>query len=216
MACNITDIFDGLPEGGDFYYTGSTGGCSSNISFILTNNGQEIFSGFTGPSTITPLLTIPDNGGTLDLELVITSAETSGCEFNFGYVLNGGTFNMPTTCGTVHTYTVEILDAPNAGVSNGPYSYCDNDNLNINLNDLIDGEDGGGVWTDAGDNPVIPAFINPSVLGAGTYTYTYTVTQSTTYATPAGCDTCESSVDVVIEVQESLNAGGDNPQAVCE
>jgi uncharacterized repeat protein (TIGR01451 family) len=71
----------------------------------------------------------------------------------------------------------------NAGVANPAYKLCftpGQTQANINLADLLTGEDTGGTWTVASGTPgtnfvVATGSLNPNGLIAGTYTFTYTV-----------------------------------------
>ena len=212
MSCIVSDFFDGLDQGGRLFYTGNNG-CVPTIYLTLTDNGGSIINGAITPSLTVPVATLSGTG-TTDTLLTVIQADVP-CKFYFSYILGEGTPGNLDSCATEHTYTLEVIVAPSAGTPIGdPISYCTNDNISVSLYDLINGETPGGAWT-IGGSPVATPYINPSVLGAGTFSYVYTVSNSGNYSLPAGCTDCEDSVTVNIEIELAYDAGEDNPLGVC-
>jgi hypothetical protein len=112
---------------------------------------------------------------------------------------------------------VEItIDAEvNAG-EDGSAQFCEEDSAltTVSLEGLLSGADTGGVWSDPGTTGVDlsdPSSVDLSGLGDGEYTFVYTVQ-------PGDVDsTCPNdSADIMITIDEALNAGGDGSDRFCE
>lgn len=90
-----------------------------------------------------------------------------------------------------------IIDAPNIGAISAPYTVCIGTNDNIVLNDLLEGEDAGGVWKDVSllevSGSIVSGIFNPINESLGTYTFQYLVTGES----PCQADSINVNITVV-------------------
>lgn len=154
----------------------------------LEANGMAI-RWYDSPNSTTPL----GNGVLLaDGSTYYASQTISGCESDERLAVTV-TLNMP----------------PDAG-NDGSSPSCNDDNSNVNLNNVITGEENGGVWTDE-SGTVVSNNVSFSGVDPGTYVYTYTV---------QGQGACENETDqstATITVSESVKAvsAAPNQQDIC-
>ncbi|MGM0582227.1 MAG: hypothetical protein ACQETL_16225, partial [Bacteroidota bacterium] len=156
-----------------------------------TNNRQgfiirDIEISYTGSTTVSnvDLLRVPQSTGLSFYADADINGDQSGDNISHGDL------------STVH---------PNAGTATNT-NVCI-DQTSFDLNNTLSGADGGGTWTDAGNNVITDGLIDPNSLGTGTYDYTYTVS-----APPCADDT----EMVSITVDALPNTGTPNDPDVCE
>lgn len=217
-----------ITQSGTFTYTYTvTGvaGCTDNNSIVTIIIGG--FAGVTGPNAV-----VCSDSGTFNLFQVFNGSSLSpqfnGTWFNVtnNSVVAGNSINIASLgIGTFQfTYTipaigscpvrsstafVTVYRAPVAGTPND-LLLCNTDNLatysNLDLNNLLVGEDSGGRWTDV-TNPTTGQItfltdhnVNVQTIyntfGPGTYSFTYTVLPSNPI-----CDRKTSTVKIIIEKQ---------------
>uniref|UniRef100_UPI00375149AB beta strand repeat-containing protein n=1 Tax=Flavobacterium sp. TaxID=239 RepID=UPI00375149AB len=214
-------------------------GATNNVfTYSLTGTSPCINDSSTVTLTINPqpnagtdvTLTICDSSTTqIDLFSLITGEQSGGV---WTTTVTGGTFNAATgtyspaigaisgtftytLSGTspcindTSTVTVTINPQPNAG-TDGVLTVCDSNTAQINLFNLITGEQSGGVWS----TTVIGGTLNPSggtyipAVGATSGIFTYTIT---------GTSPCISdSSSVTLTINPSPNAGADGSTSICE
>lgn len=103
------------------------------------------------------------------------------------------TFTVEGRCPTVTTTEVTIVDAPAAG-SDVVTDVCESTEQ-VDLEDLLEGEDEGGIWTDA-DGDEVSSVFEPFVPGVNVFNYSVTV------------DPCPAEVaTVTINVIDEPNPG---------
>ncbi|MGV3697572.1 T9SS type B sorting domain-containing protein, partial [Flavobacterium sp.] len=146
---NATNLPDGVYQ---FDYTIPTG------TPTIGNSGNVTITGGVGQFTIPASVFAAIGNYTLTISGITT---TSGCsntseDANITFAVVG-----PLTAGTAVTPSPSVC--PSVGT--------------FDLNTLLTGQSGGGVWTDSGAT-VVTSPINILSFAAGTYSYTYTVTNA--------------------------------------
>lgn len=187
-------------------YSGISGSnalaCSDNFNFNLF----QVFNGDILSPQSNGIWTDNDNTGALSGNLLNCKLAGIGT-FSFTYTMPA-IGSCPQQSSTV---SITIYKAPNSG-SPTDLQLCNSDNLslykNLNLNDLLIGEDKNGKWTESTTNELsTPLDSNINVqniyntLGYGVYSFFYTVPSSNTI-----CGSKSSVVNVIIEKQ--LNFSG--------
>ncbi|WP_345088064.1 gliding motility-associated C-terminal domain-containing protein, partial [Flavobacterium cheonhonense] len=175
---------------GVYTYTVSTAFCASVSANINVTVNPAANSGGVG-QTITTCVNITS----LDLTTGLDGTQGTGTwtDNNSTGALTGNVFN-PSTAGVgtytftytvigtapcsnaASTVTVVVNSVPNAGAFSGAVTLCSSVGV-LDLASLLNGEDTGGVWTDATSQTVISP-ISIVSFAAGTYSYTYTVTNT--------------------------------------
>lgn len=118
--------------------------------------------------------TFSDDNGTGALSGTIFNPSAAGPgTYQFTYTVGGGTGPCATDTAVV---TVVVDPAANAGAFSGVQTVCPSFGT-FDLNNLLDGEQTGGVWTDQNGITIVNP-LDVSTINAGTYTFTYTVTNS--------------------------------------
>lgn len=112
----------------------------------------------------------PNNTGALQGNTVNPSVLGVG-SFNFIHTVTGGASPCENDTATV---TINVFQSPNAGTFTGQQSVCQNPRT-FDLTTLLNGQDAGGVWTNASGNTV-NNLVDVTTLTAGLQTFTYTVT----------------------------------------
>jgi hypothetical protein len=127
---------------------------------------------------------------------------------------------------------VTVIPGAYAGVG-GSFAFCNNDNTDYLLADLLDGVEGNGVdpnidddgeWTSGTGNdgysdegtPLVPLddTYNPNGVAPGVYTFIYTVDHSEG-DTPGGCTNCVATATLTITISAAPAVGGDGTATVC-
>lgn len=176
---------------------------SPNISICDDNESLNLFQAFDGTQ-----LAPQQNGYWIGND---TSLTLSGNKIN-PKLLGEGNYSYTYTVPALDicpeqtaTISVSIFRKPIAGIATD-LVLCSSANLasysNLNLNDLLSGEDAGGSWADdtgtgqissSADNKIDVAAIY-NTFGAGTYIFIYTVFSSNPI-----CTNSQSKVKIVIE-----------------
>ncbi|MBA4134974.1 MAG: hypothetical protein C0525_09640, partial [Flavobacterium sp.] len=186
-----TGVFNPAVDTQDVYtYTVSSAFCASVSANINVTVNPAANSGGVG-QTITTCVNITS----LDLTTGLDGTQGTGTwtDNNSTGALTGNVFN-PSTAGVgtytftytvigtapcsnaASTVTVVVNSVPNAGAFSGAVTLCSSVGV-LDLASLLNGEDIGGVWTDATSQTVISP-ISIVSFAAGTYSYTYTVTNT--------------------------------------
>lgn len=118
-------------------------------------------------------------------------------------------------CDSTNTITLEVIAPPNPGIFDESMMVCFNSPTQVNLFDLIEGEDQGGSWVETSSNPSSEAAFdasgsfNTDSQFVGMYSFMYTV---------EGTGPCESeSSEVQIEIQAPPVAdAGDDAMLNCD
>lgn len=130
--------------------------------------------------------------------------------------LGAGTYTvnymvMEGSCMEENSQLIEVEALPNAGIAQSVSEICEDTPIQVALNDLLDGEDSGGTWTETSAIPSTDgAFISdPGTFqipgqASGTYTFQYTVSGN------AMCADAETTVSVIIAGQPIVDAGSDD------
>lgn len=164
------------------------------------------------------------NQAPADLFASLTGTPQAGGTWSPALASGTGVFNPAVDAAGTYTYTVgggfcstatanvvvSVTQAPNAGGVGATLliNSCITA-TSVDLFTALNGtQDLTGVWTDS-SNTVIANPINPSVLGAGTFTFTYTVTGGTS---PCTSDT--ATVTVIISPAPNAGTFGGS-QSVC-
>ncbi|OWY22856.1 hypothetical protein C7N43_05125, partial [Sphingobacteriales bacterium UPWRP_1] len=129
-------------------------------------------------------------------------------DITFAYTVNAAAPCTPD----VETVTISVIDAVSAGIG-GNISLCNSEPTILDLFGLLGGATSGGTWTATGGTPDAGAFnaatgtFNPNGHSPGVFTFTYSVT---------GNGPCiNDSEDVVITINNALNAGFDTTVDIC-
>uniref|UniRef100_UPI003750A9C0 choice-of-anchor L domain-containing protein n=1 Tax=Flavobacterium sp. TaxID=239 RepID=UPI003750A9C0 len=207
-----------------YTFTPNTGQCSRTTTLTVTvvpqpNAGSDGSTSVCETSTtqvnLSSLITGEQVGGTWTLQ-----SGTGGT-----FTASNGTFTsavgattsvfLYTVSGTspclndTSTVTVTINPQPNAG-TDGVLTVCDSSTTQINLFNLIIGEQSGGVWSTAVIGGIFNATAGTYIpaVGATSGVFTYTIT---------GTSPCISdSSSVTLTINPSPNAGADGSTSVCE
>ncbi|MEM9050985.1 MAG: gliding motility-associated C-terminal domain-containing protein [Bacteroidota bacterium] len=99
------------------------------------------------------------------------------------------TFTVEGRCPTVTTTEVTIIDTPVPGTGSS-IEVCEQSDV-VELNDLLDGEDEGGVWTNSSAEEVSAQF-DPSAPGQNIFTYTV-------INEPCAAESADVTVNVIAE-----------------
>jgi len=123
-------------------------------------------------------------------------------------------------CPSVTTeVTFEVVEADLPGTpSEDGFEFCDQDSIFINLLQLLDNPDAGGVWTDSTDT-VVDSNIDLAPLSAGSYDFTYTISNpecgdvSTTVTLVLSDEFCElppiEQPPLEFEIPQGFSPNGD-------
>ena len=112
-------------------------------------------------------------------------------------------------CDSTNTITLEVIAPPNPGLFDESMSVCFNTPTQVDLFDLIEGEDLGGTWMETSSNPSTGGAFETSgsfdtdSQFVGIYTFMYTV---------EGTGPCASEsveVEIMIEAAPEADAGDD-------
>lgn len=229
---NATDMTNLWPTtsivSGDVVYVmiaDPIGGCFNYLQVIID------FSGGTtaGPDNTGTLCNTV--GSTIDLNTLLVGAsigtwsETTGTpsgQFTPGsgiFDANGltagaYTFNFTTDViapctPDVATMTITVQQNAQAGADNTA-SLCNTTGTTLDLNTLLSGNNGVGVWAEtsgSGQFDAVTGIFTSGGLAAGNYTFTYTV---------AGIAPCVADVaDFTVTVEQEALAGADNSATIC-
>jgi gliding motility-associated-like protein len=190
-------------------YTGigsATNACSDDRSYTL-------FQAFNGGYPL------PQEGGLwhddtpsggVDIYSGVLDASIPTPRINYSYTY---TINAIGTCPQVSS-TVQVYISPKP-IAGTPYGkdVCSNDvgtYTNFNLNDLLEGEDPGGIWTELSGTAEV-GFPTDNIVniqniyntkGAGTYVFTYTLVPERPICRP------NSTATVSIKIEELLDLTG--------
>ena len=185
-------------------------GVPSNVSICDDNESFNLFQAFDG-TQLAPLQNGFWTGNTTPVTLSGNTINPKLLgEGNYSY-----TYTIPAldTCPEQSaTISVSIFRKPISGFKTD-FLICSNTNLalhnNLNLNDLLAGEDAGGKWTDLSGTGQITSTIDNRVdiqaiyntFGAGIYSYRYTVASTNPICT-------NSFTDVKIIIEDPLDFTG--------
>jgi gliding motility-associated-like protein len=148
----------------------NSGGVGQTLTTCVNITSLDLTTGLDGTQGIG---TWTDNNSTGALTGNIFNPSTVGVgTYTFTYTVTG-TAPCPNAVSTV---TVVVNSVPNAGTFSGAVLLCSSVGV-LDLASLLNGEDTGGVWTDAASQTVISP-ISIVSFAAGTYSYTYTVTNT--------------------------------------
>ncbi|MBK6525018.1 MAG: gliding motility-associated C-terminal domain-containing protein [Crocinitomicaceae bacterium] len=196
----------------------------ANFSITVTNlpnagadNGTTLCNTPTSTFTLSTLLSGADPGGTWSETSVVPSGQ-----FNAGTsILNVGNTAAGTDtfaytlaasgpcAGDQAIFTVDISQYADAGTDNAA-AVCNAPGSSINLNTLLVGNNGPGVWaetTASGAFNSTTGLFTSAGLVAGNYTFTYTV--------PATVPCVADVADFTVVVIDLPTAGADNSAALC-
>ncbi|HFA47915.1 MAG TPA: hypothetical protein ENJ95_02720, partial [Bacteroidetes bacterium] len=111
--------------------------------------------------------------------------------------------DLGTGCSNVADESVEVaVSQPvEAGVVDGTFEFCDNNDFVISLFENLSGFDNGGTWSDQSGNTFPNGTLNTSNLTEGTYVYTYSLQAE------APCPDDMAAVDVIIHPAPTADAG---------
>jgi gliding motility-associated-like protein len=179
-----------------------TGVPSPNVSTCDDIESFNLFQAFDGtklPPLINGVWNDDDNAGTLSGNFINPKVLGVGT-YSYTYTIPA----LDTCPEQSATISVSIFPKPKSGIKSD-LILCSTDNLslysNLNLNDLIFGEDSGGKWTENGTNELSGSNDNKinveniyNTLGAGNYSFTYTVLSSNPI-----CTNSQSTVSIIIE-----------------
>lgn len=226
-ATDMTNLWPGTTmNSGDVVYlmiADPVGGCFDYEQVIVN------FSGGTsaGPDNTANLCNIA--GTTLDLNTLLVGADpgtwsetSSSGQFNAGtgvfdasgltagnYTFNYTTDVVAPCIADIATMTVTVGENAVAGNDNTS-DLCNNAGTTLDLNTLLSGNNGTGVWaetTSSGQFNATTGVFDATGLTAGAYTFTYTVSATAP---------CVSDVaDFTVNVQQEANAGADNSSTIC-
>lgn len=159
------------------------------------------------------------------LDDLLTSTATTGGEWTVDSnpatmldpaTLGAGTYNLTYTvtegdCTEEDSEVITIEAQPNAGTAQDLPPICEGTPIVITLNDLLDGEDSGGIWTETSVTPSTGgAFVSdPGTFqipdqAAGEYRFQYTVSAN------AVCTDADATVTVTIAPLPVVEAGTDD------
>ncbi len=113
-------------------------------------------------------------------------------------------------CNLQNEQTVQINAPPNSGIAAPPVRACAGSNGLINLTELLQGQDAGGIWQERSavfstGNAFSAASATFNTAGqlAGTYTFAYSINAS------PPCGSAETTVSVILEPLPTADAGPD-------
>ncbi|WP_295338745.1 gliding motility-associated C-terminal domain-containing protein [Flavobacterium sp.] len=148
----------------------NSGGIGQTISTCTNVTSLDLTTGLDGTQG---LGTWNDDNNTGALSGNIFNPSLVGVgTYTFTYNVTGTT----PCANSASTVTVVVNPLPNAGTFSGIVTLCPSVGV-LDLTSLLNGEDTGGVWTDAASQTVTSPLTIFS-FAAGTYSYTYTVTNS--------------------------------------
>ena len=116
-------------------------------------------------------------------------------------------------CPPLDSIEIMVGEPANAGIANNTPELCEGDMMIINLDDLLDGEDTGGVWSSNSGGLSGNEFSTDGQL-SGTYTFTYTISENDP------CPEVSSDVMVIINPNPIADASDEkfldcsNPDAI--
>ncbi|MFE3869176.1 gliding motility-associated C-terminal domain-containing protein [Flavobacterium sp. LS2P90] len=187
---------------------GYSGISSPNVSACSDDLKFNLFQGFNG-NFLSPQSngTWSDNDGTGALTDNFLNATKAGLgTHSFTYTMRAiGT--CPAQSSTVN---VTVFRAPDPGIGN-VVLLCDSDfltfNTNLNLNDILIGEDANGKWMEVSGTSELSSSFDSTIdvrhiydtFGAGAYNFIYSVLPSNPI-----CDIKTSAVTIIIEKQLDL------------
>lgn len=187
---------------------GYSGISSPNVSACSDDLKFNLFQGFNG-NFLSPQSngTWSDNDGTGALTDNFLNATKAGLG------THSFTYTMPAigTCpAQSSTVNVTVFRAPDPGIGN-VLLLCDSDylsfNTNLNLNNILIGEDANGKWMEVSGTSELSSSFDSTVdvrhiydsFGAGAYNFVYSVLPSNPI-----CDIKTSAVTIIIEKQLDL------------
>lgn len=114
--------------------------------------------------------------------------------------------NWPMVCPDSNRQVITLFGIPNAGTANGDVSFCEGEDMQINLFDYVDDEDTGGMWTASDASIAVDpgtGIFNTLDINAGDYVLTYE-------SGPNGpCDEDQSMVSLRVVPNPIADAGPD-------
>lgn len=201
-----------VSTGGTYTVTvSSQGNCNQSIqSQVTVVVGDGANAGTNGQ------ISLCSNGGAVQLISGLGGAPTPGGTWTFNGAPHGNSFQPGQdqagvytytvtggTCGTASaTVTVQVFEAPNAGV-NSTLTVCSTGSSTNLFASLGGSPDGGGTWS--GPSVVSNGLYIPSTMSPGVYTYSV-----------QGTGPCTSSSATVLVVEnEAPNAGSPGLLSTC-
>ena len=178
-----------------------------------TDGGVTICDSSEAPINLFDLINGEQTGGTWTRNTGTAGTLTGGIytpafgatTSTFSYILTG---TAPCVSSS-STAAVTINPQPNAGTDGATQVVCDNSTTLIDLNNLITGEQAGGIWTRTGTGGTFDSAAGTFIpTGATTSTFRYTVTGT------LACVDDFSEVTVTINAQP--NAGANGSTLVCD
>ncbi len=172
--------------------TGTTTICegeTANVSFNLTGVSPHVIDYLENntPQTLTvwgdDTTVVWSPSANVQIELVGITDNLTGCTNSASGII-----------------TINVNTPVNSGVAGDPIAICEGEDQNIDLANLLTGEDMGGQWSDEFGIPVGPIF-NPFGRPPGTYKFTYTVFAQ------APCPDQATTVCVIINPLPVADAG---------
>ncbi len=197
--------FNGIPAGvyTFTYTTNSAVTPCAEVSYPVSITINDCTCPNISFNAVDPLC---NNTGSIDLNNVLNSSEPGSWSISSSpggsnpAIVNGSIFEA--TNGDAGTYDIEfsLLNTPppgcpqffnisidvenevHAGLANAPIEFCEDESQIVTLDDLLEGEEPGGIWTEVSGipsqngafDPAIGAF-NMSGQNDGTYTFEYTI-----------------------------------------
>ncbi|WP_170110233.1 T9SS type B sorting domain-containing protein [Flavilitoribacter nigricans] len=150
--------------------------------------------------------TTPGGTWTLDGQTVasLDPSKTDAGQYTLRYSITEG------SCQESDEQMVEVLDAPYAGAPGPSLRFCEGSDVVLILQDELQGEDAGGIWTETSlgggsANSFDPntSELRVSSLTAGNYSFNYAVGSN------SACGVSENEVRVVIDPPPAVDLGDD-------
>ncbi|WP_264549061.1 T9SS type B sorting domain-containing protein [Flavobacterium sp. N2820] len=197
ISNSSTVIVNSQPNAGT---NGTLSICDSSVTAI------DLFSLISGEQSGGTWSQTSGSGGTFDAVLGTFTPAVGATSSSFTYTLPG-----TAPCSNVTSLaTINIIPESNAGLD-GVINVCSSTASAIHLDDIITGEQTGGVWNQTSGlggtfNPMAGIF-TPSV-GSTSATFTYTV---------PGVFPCPDDVSIAtVNVSAPVNAGTDGTLSICD
>ncbi|RZJ67416.1 MAG: gliding motility-associated C-terminal domain-containing protein [Flavobacterium sp.] len=152
-------------------FTSPNAGADGTLNACVTVTSLDLTTGLDGTQGAG---TFTDDNGSGALSGTIFNPSAAGPgTYQFTYTVSGGA-SPCTTDTSVVTVTVDPL--PNAGTFSGIQIICPSFGT-FDLNNLLDNEQSGGVWTDQNGITVVNP-LDVTTINSGTYSFTYTIANS--------------------------------------
>lgn len=177
--------------------------CQGETANVILN-----FSDGVGPFAVDYMLngnpgsiTLPSSGDPIVLENLMS-------DVNFEVVSFSDLSNPLCTFSSTAEWQISVHEELSAGMALDPVNFCQGEGELVNLIDLVDGSDAGGVWmqvpgqTATGFDATNGTF-NPNNLSAGTYSFIYQIDNT------EPCVDHDVTVSVLVDPIPNADAGED-------